>query len=483
MSAGHELDSMFYPKSVAIVGASPNPTGWGGTSFLTRLIQLKFPGNLYPVNPKATEIQGLKAYPDVRSIPEPVDFVVVAVPAAVVPGVLEDCVIAGAKNVHVFSSGFSETGEEEGRRLEEKVVEITRNGGLRLVGPNCFGIYVPASGLTHWGARPTGSGSVAFVSQSGGHGEELSDYAQGLGIHFSKIISFGNACGLQVNDFLEYLAQDDDTEIITMYLEGVRDGDRFTQLVREINLTKPVIVWKGGLSDSGARAVASHTGSLAGESRMWQAFFAQTGAIRVHSLVEIIDMVMALKYPHVPQGKRCLLLGGGGGNAVALADIFSGEDLDVPPLSDETRRGLAEFIRLAGNSIRNPLDLWNVLDDIQLLRRCLDLVIADPVIDMVVLDRHAGSWGNEDRMRQRELNDYIIDFAKNNIYNKPVVVAMRMLEHDPDIIAAGARLRRDFALAGVPSYSSPADAARALGRLVKYREFLVESSGDKGPAR
>ena len=483
MSGGHELDSMFYPKAVAVVGASPNPGGWGGTSFLTRLIQLKFPGNLYPVNPKATEIQGLKAYPNVSSIPEQVDFVIVAVPAAVVPGVLENCVTAGARNVHVFSSGFSETGEEEGRLLEEKVIEITRNGGLRLVGPNCFGIYVPASRLAHWGARPTASGSVAFVSQSGGHGEELSDYAQGLGIHFSKIISFGNACGLQVNDFLEYLAQDDDTEIITMYLEGVRDGGRFTQLVREINRTKPVIVWKGGLSDSGARAVASHTGSLAGEGRMWQAFFAQTGAIMVHSLSEIIDMVMALKYLKPPQGRRCLLLGGGGGNAVALADIFSGQGLEVPPLSDETRRELAGFIPLAGNSIRNPLDLWPVLNDSQLLRRCLELIIADPAIDMVVLDRHAGSWGNEDRMQQSEVNNYIIDFAKNNIQNKPVVVAMRMLEYDPDVIAAGAGLRRDFALAGVPSYSSPADAARALGRLVKYREFLAENGINKGQSR
>jgi acyl-CoA synthetase (NDP forming) len=401
----------------------------------------------------------------------------VAVPASVVPGVLEDCVVAGTKNVHVFSSGFSETGEEEGRKLEQQVIEITRNGGLNLVGPNCFGIYVPASKLAYWGAYPTGSGSVAFISQSGGHGEELSEYAQGLGIHFSKIISFGNACGLQVIDFLEYLAQDEDTKIVTMYLEGIKDGNKVTQLIRDINRIKPVIVWKGGLTDSGARAVASHTGSLAGESRIWQAFFAQTGAIRVHSLEEMVDVVMALQYLQVPQGRRCLLFGGGGGNAVAMADIFNEQELDVPPISAETRKELASFIPLAGNSLRNPLDLWPVLDNIELLRRCMELVVADPVVDMVVLDRHPSLWGDDDRTKlQNEINQYIINFAKTNKYNKPVVVAMRMLEHDPDVIAAGAKQRRDFSLAGVPAYSSPAMAARALGRFARYHELL----SDKG---
>lgn len=479
MPGNHELDSMFYPKSVAVVGASNNPNKWGGTSFISRLQKLEFPGNIYPVNPRENEIQGLKVYPDVRSIPEHVDFVIVAVQAKIVPGVLEDCVAAGAQNVHIFSSGFSETGEEEGRQLEKQVVEITRKGGLRLVGPNCFGIYVPASKLAHWGAYPTGSGQVAFVSQSGGHGEELSEYAQGFGIHLSKMISFGNACGLQVIDFLEYLAEDDDTEIITIYLEGIKDGNRVTRLIREINRSKPVIVWKGGLTDSGARAVASHTGSLAGEDRIWQAFFAQTGAIRVHSLEEIIDVVMALRYLKTAQGRRCLLFGGGGGNAVALADLFNEQGLDVPALSPETGKELASFIPLAGNSLRNPLDLWPALDNIELLRRCLELVVADPVIDVVVLDRHAGMWGGEDsEKRQREVNDYIIDFAKNNKYNKPVVVSMRMLEHDPDIIAAGARQRRDFVRAGVPAYSTPASAARALGRFVRYHEFLSKNGGN-----
>ena len=475
MAGRHELDTMFYPRSVAVVGASANPAGWGGTGFVSRLRKLEFPGAIYPVNPKATEIQGLKAYPNVQSLPEAVDFVIVAVPAPNVPGVLEDCIAAGVKNVHIFSSGFSETGEEEGRQLEEKITEITQRGGLRVVGPNCMGIYVPASKLTAWGAEPAGSGSVAFLSQSGGHGEFLTEYAQGLGIRFSKVISFGNACGLQTLDFLEYLAEDPETKIITMYLEGMKDGNRVTQLVKAINRIKPVIVWKGGLTASGSRAVASHTGSLAGEERVWQAFFAQTGAVRVDSLEEIVDVVMAFLYLTPPQGRGALLLGGGGGNSVAMADICSREGLEVPPLSYETRSELASFIPLAGNSIRNPLDVWMVQGDVDLLRRCVELAVADTVINLIIVDRHAGDGPHDGVERYREVNNFIINFAKKSAHNKPLVLAVNVLDHDPDSAASGARLRREFALAGVPAYSSRANAARALGRFVKYHEFQAES--------
>ena len=484
MPGRHELDTMFYPRSVAVVGASASPIRvWpirspGGAGFVSRLRKAGFPGDIYPVNPKVTEVQGLKAYPNVKSIPAPVDLVIVAVPAPRVPEVLEDCITAGVKNVHIFSSGFSETGEEKGRQLEEKITEITQRGGLRVVGPNCMGVYVPTSLLAGWGPKPAGSGPVAFLSQSGGHGEFLIRYAQGLGIRFSKVVSFGNACGLQVLDFLEYLAEDPETGIITMYLEGIKDGNRVTQLIKTINRTKPVIIWKGGLTDSGSRAVVSHTGSLAGEERVWEAFFTQTGAIRVNSLEEIVDVVMALLYLAPPRGRRTLLVGGGGGNSVELADICSREGLEVPPLSHETRRRLAKFIPLAGNSIRNPLDVWPVLENVDLLRRSVELAVADPVINLVIVDRHTG--GDDDNhpertQRQREVNNFIINFAKRNTYNKPLVVAMNAPDHDPDIIALGARLRREFALAGIPAYSSRVSAARALARFIQYHEFQTES--------
>ena len=268
MPERNELDSMFYPKSVAVVGVSANPIRWGGTSFLERLQKAGFPGNIYPVNPRASEIRGLKAYPSVKSIPEHVDLVIVAVPAPRVPEVLEDCVIAGAKNVHIFSSGFSETREEEGRQLEEKITEIIKRGRLNAVGPNCMGIYVPASRLAPWGTKPEGSGQVAFVSQSGGHGELVIRYTQRLGVYLSKVISFGNARGLQVIDFLEYLADDPETRIITMYLEGIKDGNKVMQLIKKINRIKPVVIWKGGLTESGARPFLHLPARLCGKRQL-----------------------------------------------------------------------------------------------------------------------------------------------------------------------------------------------------------------------
>ena len=195
MSEAHELDTMFHPKSVAIVGASSNPLAWGGTSFLKRLQKLGFDGKLYPVNPKDTEIRGLKAYPDVRSLPETPDLVIIAIPASAVPQVLEDCIASGVKNVHIFTSGFAETGLEEGRILDAEITEIIQRGSLRVVGPNCMGLYVPGSKLVYFGAEPVGSGPVALLSQSGGHAEMLTEYAQDLGVLFSKVLSFGKEIG------------------------------------------------------------------------------------------------------------------------------------------------------------------------------------------------------------------------------------------------------------------------------------------------
>jgi acyl-CoA synthetase (NDP forming) len=476
MPEAHGLDTMFHPKSVAIVGASSNPLAWGGTSFLKRLLKLGFEGSLYPVNPKDTEIQGLKAYPDVRSLPETPDLVIIAIPASAVPQVLEDCIAAGVKNAHIFTSGFAETGLEEGRLLDARITEIIQRGGLRVVGPNCMGIYVPSSRLAYFGAEPAGSGSVAFLSQSGGHTEMLTEYAQDLGVYFSKAISFGNARGLQAIDFLEYLAQDAETGIIAMYLEGIKDGNRFTRLIRSINRTKPVIIWKGGLTESGARAVTSHTGSLAGEERVWDAFFAQTGAVRAGSLGEIIDMAMAFLHLKPPRGRRTLLVGGGGGNSVAMADICSREGLEVPHLAEETRKELNNFIPLAGNSARNPLDVWMAQEDVELYRRALELAVADPVIDLVILDKYV--WDNEDDDMPREseqdaekMNEFLIDFARNNRFGKPVVLSLNGRANSPQSATSVANLWRQFAQAGVPTYVSPQSASRALCRFVEYHQY------------
>ena len=484
MTQTHELHSMFFPKSVAIVGASPNPVGWGGTTFLMRLRNLGFPGKLYPINPKADEIQGLKAYPKVSAIPGSVDLVIVAISAPGVPQVLEDCIEAGVKNVHIFASGFSETGEEEGRVLERQIKEIINRGKLNVIGPNCMGLYVPASKLAAWGVKPAGSGSVAFLSQSGGHGEILTAYAQGLGVYFSKLISFGNAVGLQVADYLEYLAQDPETEIITMYLEGLKDGNKLTPMIKEINRHKPIIIYKGGLTETGSRAIVSHTGSMAGESRIWDAFFAQTGAVRANSLEEMIDVVLAFQHLKPLKGRNTLVLGGGGGNSVAFADACGRQGLEIPPISDSTRNELNKYIRLAGNSTRNPLDVWMVQWELELYKFVIEQAVADPAIDLAIVDRIVGDFDefeefDDDMQEERtkkyyEINNFLIEFARNNPHHKPLVVTTNMYGNNAGAAGTAERIRREFVSAGVPAYGSLEDAARALDRFIKYHEFQAD---------
>lgn len=478
MTSSRVLNSLFFPKSVAVVGASSNPAGWGGSNFIFALKKRGYAGILYPVNPKATEVGGLRCYPDVKSLPEPPDHVIIAIPAPAVPQVLRDCVVRGVKNVHIFSSGFAETGEEDGRKLDEEITTIIREGDLRVVGPNCMGIWVPASKLTAWGADPRGTGGLAFLSQSGGHGEFLTQYAQGLGVYFSKVISFGNARGLQAVDFLEYLEDDPDTKMIACYFEGMTDGNRVTQLIRRINLTKPVFVWKGGLTLSGARAVASHTGSLAGEERTWKAFYMQTGAVPVNSLEEIVDMALAFQYLKPATGRRTLLLGGGGGNSVALADICGREGLEVPRISEATRQELNKFIQLAGNSVRNPLDVWTIMENLELFKKAIALSVADPNIDVVILDRHV--WGGDDeeenrRERPELVNDYILEFCQKNSFNKPMVVSLMGMGSRLSSTINKTRLWTKFAMAGVPTYPSTISAAQTLNRFIAYHEFLAKN--------
>lgn len=476
MSSSRVLNSLFFPKSVAVVGASANPAGWGGTSFLQRLKRRGYSGKLYPVNPKVSEVEGLKCYPNVQSIPEPPDHVIIGTPATAVPQVLRDCVIANVKNVHIFSSGFSETGEAEGKKLDEEITQIIKNSDLRVVGPNCMGIWVPASKLCAWGADPKGLGSLAFLSQSGGHGEYISELGQSLGVYFSKIISYGNARGLQAADFLEYLETDPDTKMIACYFEGMKDGNRVTQLIKRINRTKPVLVWKGGLTPSGAQAVSSHTGSLAGEEYIWRAFFAQTGAVPVGSLDEVIDTAMAFQRLKPATGNRALIMGGGGGNSVALADICGREGLEVPHITEQTRQELNKFIRLAGNSTRNPLDVWSVQDNPDDFKRAFDLALADPNIDVAIAEKQL-MWDDDDKEhmeRHRKADGYLIEYYNNNASGKPIVVAVTTMVNVESAASYRAEIMTTYAKSGIPAYPSTVSAARALSRFVSYHAFQLK---------
>jgi acyl-CoA synthetase (NDP forming) len=478
------LEAAFHPKAVAIVGVSAHAKrgstrSFGGANFINSFQRLGFQGRIYPVNPKAKQIMGLKTYPNVSSIPEPVDLVVVSVPAQALPGVLEDCTKANAKNIHVFTAGFEETGEEEGIALGHRVREIAQRGGLRIIGPNCMGLYVPEAGIGTFDQLSRKSGPVSFLSQSGGHCNWFTHYGPNYGIYFSKTISFGNAAVLDSTDYLEYLAVDPNTRIICMYLEGVKDGAKLMKQVKQINQTKPVILWKAGLTESGSKAVASHTASLAGQEAIWRGFFAQTGAVPVFSLEEIAEAAMTFLYVKPPQGKRVAVLVLGGGSSVASADTCSREGLEVPTLTPETQAELKKFISLAGASIRNPLDTGLIFRDMLLLKREMDLVVADPLIDMLIVRPHLDMVHAAGTNQIEQLVTYLSDFCRDNPYGKPTVLVFHSFSNEPWERELRVKYQVELPHKGVAVYSSLTGASRALARFYEYHRFQKELEADR----
>lgn len=467
----HRLESLFHPKSVAIVGASASDGG--GNGFLTNIKELGFEGPIYPINPKAKEILGLPVYPSLRDVPGPVDHVIVAVPREHVHRVLLDCIAIGTKNVHVFTAGFHETWDEAGTNMELEMEKIARENGLNLIGPNCMGLYVPEAKIAFSDHMSTEKGPVGFISQSGGNASDFTTRALAFGIRFSKVISFGNGLVLDSTDFLEYFAEDNETKFIGMYLEGVKDGRKFLDLVKKINRTKPVVIWKGGLTESGARAVASHTGSMAGSEAIWNAMFKQTGAIRVNDIDEFVDVMQALLYLPKPAGRRVAVIGAGGGASVSTADACAREGLTVPHFTEKTMKFLSEFVPLAGTSVRNPVDAGILMRDTALLEKSMNAIAADANIDSLIvnqpLDWTLRSFG---RQQMNSMLDYVTEFAKNEDPKKPILVAVRSSGLHEAVEIERLKVQERLTRAGVPVYYSQSRASHALSKVVQYYEYL-----------
>lgn len=480
-----EFEIAFNPKTVAVVGASRKALPF--SDFVGILKNAGFPGRIYPINHKAVgeEIHGLKVYPDLVSVPEPIDLVTIAVPPHAIPSVLEDCIAANARNIQIYTAGFKEAGDEEGIALEEKLKEIAERGRLRIVGPNCMGLHVPAAGLTTWISFDPEPGPVAMLAQSGGHAGQFVFDAPLHRIHLSKVISYGNAAVLDSTDFLEYLATDPETEIICMYLEGVSDGRKLTTLVREINKTKPVIIWKGGTTESGAIAAASHTGALGGELAVWDAFFKQTGAVRVDGRYELLDVAMTFRYLRPLASNRVALVGGGGGNSVAGADICARAGLELPTLSEKTRQEMGSFIPREGSIIRNPVDIAMAMADLNSLTRSIECAIADPSIDAAILILSPGLFFLKAAIdpasqmiaiqeaadkQARIILDPLIKLDHENAHRKPLVMVFRedlarFLPGQED------KLRQGLLKEGIPVYHSLQRASRAMGKFIRYHQF------------
>ena len=378
----NSLDRLFMPRSIAIVGASPKDgPRVQGNNYIRGSIGLGYKGKIYPVHPSGENILGFQSYKSVRDIPDEIDLVIFSVPIKAVLKVMADCVAKGVKFVHLFTAGFSETGVAEFAETEKQMMAIARNGGIRIVGPNCMGIHCPEGGLSFQPFYPNDSGPVSFFSQSG----QLAGFFLMLGgahkIGFSKVVSFGNAIDLKAHDFLAYLADDPKTEIIGSYLEGLTHGREFFEAAKKVTPKKPLIIYKGGQTEGGARATRSHTAAIAGSQEIWQAMCRQTGIITVDSLQEMTCTISAFQRAPLPKGNRIAIVGGAGGASVTMTDLAEKEGLKVPHLSAESVEQLREFIPPAGNSVMNPLDLGFEAYQSNAFTTLLKCLREDPNID------------------------------------------------------------------------------------------------------
>ena len=466
-----DLEHIFHPRSVAVAGISSKSGGLAFT-LLAPLLRCGFKGRVYPLNPKGGEIWGMKLYSSLKEIPEPVDYVIVCIPAHLTLKLMEDCVAKGVKVVSLFTAGFSELGDAEGARLEDRIVEIARQGGIRVLGPNCWGIYNPKENLCFSHDFSTEAGHVGFLGQSGGNSGYAIRLGCARGLRFSKVVSYGNACDINESDLLEYFAHDPETKVIGAYIEGVKDGRRFLRVLDEAAKAKPVIIIKGGRKMAGAEAAASHTGAMVSSEAIWDTIFKQKGVISVDSIDEMVDVALTFLNMPVPQGRNTAIIGGGGGVAVLAADACERAGLTVPRFTPEIRRKLQQLLPTVGTILRNPIDTqWVITVTPQQLSQITnilaqwdgcDLLLAHYPMDIgPILFHEIGSASLD------ALIDSIIQTART--CTKPVAVALHAVAY-PQSWEILLKTEQRCIEAGLPVFRSVSSAARAISRFIQYYE-------------
>ncbi len=473
---------LFSPESIAVIGASNTPGTWGNNAMKGLL------GNksrrVYPVNPNAAEILGVKAYKSVVDIPDTVDLAVIVISAELVPGVLSECVSKAVKTAVVISAGFGETGEE-GRKLEAEMVEIARRGGLRFIGPNSMGHADTRTQLSTFGQTwKIPAGNTAVLAQSGNMCLKIVRNLMGAGVTFSKYISTGNEADLHMEDYLEYLADDDDTRVIAAYIEGLREGRRFMRLAREITARKPMVIVKVGGTEESAKAVMSHTGALAGADDVYTAAFRQSGVIRVDDDDELCDVVYALINCPLPHNNRVGILSIGGGPGALTAEACEKEGLQLGSLEASTIKKLDKYLP-ARWSRRNPVDMagpstseFSVIVDLLLALledANIDAVflLAPIVMDKMLLVDRMGLNAEQIKVyRKKEEKNLKLIREKSEKHGKPVILLWQSRDMNPDP-AVSALFRREKILV----QGNARRAAKIMRHLAWYKQYLDATAG------
>lgn len=451
-----ELDYFFNSRSVAIIGASHTP-GKIGYEILANFVGGAYKGKTYPVNPDTTPILGQKVYASILGIPDDIDMAVIVVPAKIVPNILKECVQKRVRGVIIISAGFSEIGEE-GRKLERECMNIVKRTGMRVIGPNVIGVYDSSSQVDtlflsrERCGRPK-EGNIAFISQSGAVGSTILDWLAEQNIGTSKFISYGNAMDIDECDLIEYLGNDRNTKVITIYLEGIKGSSKkFMEICRGVSRRKPIVVLKAGKTKKGTEAVSSHTGSLAGSGRIYSAVFKQTRIIEVDSWEELFDFARAFSTQSLPKGNRIAIITDGGGFGVLATDEAERQGLQLPKPSKELKKRISSVMPSYG-ILENPIDLTGDADAERyrvVIEACMKSKEYDGIIAVTLFQVPT---------LEREVVDHIVKLYKK--YKKPLLAC-----------AAGGKFTEELSgkliSEGVPVYPTPERAIKAMKALVEY---------------
>lgn len=461
----NELEYFFEPKSVAVVGASRNPFKFG-YSLLKNLLDLGFKGKVYPVNPNASKILGLRAYPRVNIIEDDLDLAIIIVPAATVPEIMRDCASKHVKGVVICSSGFREAGEKGGK-IEEEVVNVAKKAGIRIIGPNTTGILNTSNNFTtSFAPLPEfKKGNVAFIAQTGlfaaaAFWSIMSEQPFGI----SKIVGLGNKCDVDDAEILEYLAEDRDTEVVAIYLEGVKDGRKLFEAFKKIAKIKPTLVLKSGKTTLGAKAALSHTGSLAVKDEIFDAACKQTGVIRVEGdLEELLDITKAFALQPLPKGNRVAIVTVTGGGGVIAADECAKQGLQLAPLSKETLNKIGENMP-SWATVNNPIDIEPLFEAVgpeESIRIAVEATLKDKNVDSVIVLFVAVPR----LIPYVDLKNAARYLKEINVEGKPILTYL--LGFKDTVEAWTAQLEGEK----VPVYHSIEQCISALGYMWKYKQY------------
>ena len=482
-----EFTPLFEPKTVAVIGASAK----GGAlpnHFIRRIREFGFSGAIYPIHPSAPEIDGLPAYKTLAETPLPVDYAYIAVAGAQIPAMLE--AVGRYKPGHVrfaqvVSSGFGEV--DEGKDLQQALVAAAHAGGMRLIGPNCLGIFTPRGGVTFAEVGPQLAGSVGVVSQSGGLGTDIIRRGLARGVQFSGLITVGNCADVAPTELLEYYFADAQTKVVGMYIESAKDGRRMFELLREARATKPVVILKGGRTKQGLAAAASHTGSLAGDDRVWVALSRQTGCVLVDTLDQFIDTLLIFQSLTPKAGQptqHVTLFGNGGGTSVLATDYFARLGLDVTPFDAATIEPLAALKLPPGTSITNPVDCpvgTLQQDDGRVAEKILDIIYSSGKLDALVMHLNMSAFLG--RTRPEVLDNLVAATLRVQQKYPGRAHFLLVLRSDGEpALEERKRAFRDKALAlGVAVFDEMSNAGHALAALKAHEQFVYTRAAQPQP--